>query len=78
MGRFPTSRYSDRGRSKAPNSRKKPHEISRKEYNFYPLGMDKNKAAYDVIKDKIENNIQQTFGKGSGEIVKSMRDRQKI
>ena len=36
--------------------------------------MKKYKATDEVIKDKIENDIQQTFGKGSREIVKSLRE----
>ena len=74
MGRFPMKKNSCRGRSNPSSHRKKSHDNNNKEYKFYPLGMGKNKAKYEVIKDKIENDIQQTFRKGSGEIVKTLRE----
>ena len=74
MGRFPTNKNSGRGRSNPSSHKKKSYDNNNKEYKFYPLQMGKNKATYEVITDKVENNIQQTFGKGSGEIVKSLRE----
>ena len=74
MGRFSTNKNSGRGRSNPSSHKKKSYDNNNKEYKFYPLGMGKYKATYEVIKDKIENEIQQTFGKGSGEIVKPLRE----
>ena len=78
MGRFPTSRNSGRGRGRSNAFKKKPQEKSRKEHEFYPLGMGKFKATFGDIKDKIKNDVQQTFGKQSGEVVQSLRDMKKI
>ena len=47
-------------------------------YKFYPLGMGKYKATFGDINDKIENDVQQTFGKRLGEVVQSLRDMKKI
>ena len=35
--------------------------------------MGKSKATYDQIKDKVENDVQQTFGKGAKIVVESLR-----
>ena len=78
MGRFPTSRNSGRGRGRSNAFKKKPQEKSRKEHEFYPLGMGKFKATFGDIKDKIENDVQQTFEKQSGEVAQSLRDMKKI
>ena len=73
MGRFPTSKNSGRGRGKSSNSKKSNEESFKKEYKCYPLGMGKSKATYDQIKDKVENDVQQTFGKGAKIVVESLR-----
>eukprot|EP00546_Thalassionema_frauenfeldii_P017239 CAMPEP_0178900222 /NCGR_PEP_ID=MMETSP0786-20121207/3354_1 /TAXON_ID=186022 /ORGANISM="Thalassionema frauenfeldii, Strain CCMP 1798" /LENGTH=344 /DNA_ID=CAMNT_0020571203 /DNA_START=2579 /DNA_END=3613 /DNA_ORIENTATION=+ len=78
MGRFPTSRNSGRGRGRSNTSRKKPSDKSSKEYRFYPSGMGKYKATFNDIKDKVEMDVQQTFGKRSGDVVQSLRDMKKM
>ena len=46
----------------------------KKDCKFCPLGIGKNKATFYQIKDKIENDTQQTFGEGSKKIVESLRN----
>ena len=74
MGRFASGRGPGRGRGRSSNNKKNQNENDKKEYKFYPLGTGKSKATYDQIKDKIENDIQQTFGKGARKVVESLRD----
>ena len=74
MGRFPVPKNSGRGRGKPSQRNKNSGDSSGKEYKFYPLGMGKNNATFDMVKDKVENDIQQTFGKGSKAVVHALRD----
>jgi len=73
MGRFQTTKNAGRGRGRSSNPRRRYEESNRKEYRFYPLGIGRNKATFEQVKDKVETDIQQTFGKGSRKVVDSLR-----
>ena len=74
MGRFQTTKNAGGGRGRASNPRKRHEDTNRRECKFHPLGIGKNKAAFDQVKDKVENDTQQTFGKGSRKMVESLRN----
>ena len=73
MGRFQTTKNAGRGRGRSSDSRRRYDDSDKKEYRFYPLGIGNNKATFEQVKDKVETDIQQTFGKGSRKVVDSLR-----